>query len=64
MAYSQKLTPVFEGSPNHIRCHFNMSKFHKPDEVGRVGRLYRAEKRYRKSKDHPGKGTTLRSHRP
>lgn len=40
------------------------SKHHKREINGRVGRLYRAEKKYRNHKDHSGKGTTLRSHRP
>lgn len=40
------------------------SKHHKREIGGRVGRLYRAERKYRKHKDHSGKGTTLRSHRP
>lgn len=39
------------------------SKHHKPEINGRMGRLNKAEKRYRKSKTHTGKGTTLRSHR-
>lgn len=63
MAYSQKLTPVFEGSPNHLRCPRSGAKFHKPDVVGRPGRLHRALKKYELNKTHVGKGTTLRSHR-
>jgi hypothetical protein len=43
-----------------VRCG---SKHHKREIDGRVGRLHRAEKRYRKSKTHAGKGTTLRTHR-
>jgi len=40
-----------------------MSKYHKPDELDRIGRLYRGEKKYHKSKDHAGKTTTLRDKR-
>ena len=43
-----------------VRCG---CKHHKRELNGRVGRLHRAEKKYRKSKDHHGKGTTLRDHR-
>lgn len=39
------------------------SKHRKLVMYDRVGRLYRAEKKYRYQKDHSGKGTTLRSHR-
>lgn len=39
------------------------SKHHKPEINGRVGRLYRAESRYRRTKTHEGKGKTLRDHR-
>lgn len=41
----------------------NLSKYHKPDTVGRKGRLYRGEKKYRNHRTHTGKGVTLRSHR-
>lgn len=41
----------------------NRSKCHKPDDVGRIGRLNRAEAKYRKTRTHVGKGRTLRSHR-
>lgn len=47
----------------------NFCKYCKPDEVGRPGRLYRGELKYRGNssipprKDHKGKGKTLRSHR-
>lgn len=41
----------------------NMSKYYKVDEVGRIGRLYRGEKKYHLSKTHTGKGKTLRDHR-
>lgn len=44
-----------------VRCG---SKHHKREFNGRVGRLYRAERKYRRQKDHSGKGSTLRSHRP
>ncbi len=39
------------------------SKHHKREINGRVGRLHRAERKYRKSKTHKGKGKTLRDHR-
>ena len=39
------------------------SKHRKTVMYERVGRLYRAEKRYRYQRDHFGKGVTLRSHR-
>jgi hypothetical protein len=42
------------------RC---LSKYHKPDEVGRVGRLYRGEKKYRQTRTHTGKTKTLRDKR-
>lgn len=42
----------------------NFSKYHKPDDVGRIGRLYRGERKYLNGKkDHKGKGKTLRDHR-
>lgn len=40
------------------------SKHHKPEYEPRMGRIYRAEKKYRKSRTHTGKGKTLRTHRP
>ena len=47
----------------------NNCKHHKPDVVGRPGRLNRAEKKYTGNssmaprKDHKGKGKTLRDKR-
>ncbi len=42
----------------------NHAKHHKLIVEGeRVGRLTRAEKKYRKTKTHVGKGKNLRSHR-
>ena len=41
----------------------NGAKHHKREINGRPGRLSAAEKSYRKSKDHHGKGKTLRDHR-
>ena len=42
----------------------NSSKFRKElDFPDRAGRLHRAEKKYRKTKTHIGKGKTLRTHR-
>ena len=47
----------------------NWCKYHKPDTVGRPGRLVRGELKYRGNssmaprKDHKGKGKTLRDHR-
>lgn len=49
-----------ESTVKQVRCG---SKHHKREINGRVGRLHRAEKKYRNQKDHSGKGTTLRSHR-
>lgn len=41
----------------------NGAKHHKRPSPDRRGRLNEAEKRYRKSKTHTGKGPTLRSKR-
>ena len=35
----------------------------KPDETFRIGRIYRADKKYFKGKEHKGKTSTLRDHR-
>lgn len=58
MHFQSDETP--DDSVKQVRCH---SKHHKREFNGRPGRLYRAEKRYRKQKDHHGKGKTLRDHR-
>jgi hypothetical protein len=39
--------------------HSNLSKFRKPDNLDRPGRVYRKEKKYRNGSDHTGKKTTL-----
>ncbi len=52
-----------ETPDNEISQPRNGAKHHKREINGRPGRLFKAEKRYRKSKDHHGKGKTLRDHR-
>lgn len=58
------LPPTLEETPElkvkQVRGH---SKHYKPEFNPRPGRLYRAEKKYRQTKTHTGKGKTLRTHR-
>lgn len=55
--------PQYETPEPKILQPRNGSKYHKREENARPGRWSRGEKKYRKSKTHTGKGTTLRTHR-
>jgi hypothetical protein len=56
-------TSQYDETPEPTMIQVQHSKHHKREINGRVGRLHRAERKYRKSKTHKGKGKTLRDHR-